>query len=171
MYFLTIDKKINMICNSLQRPKYFQYDGAPPHRTTTALEILWEEFDGRLIGIGGAIQWPPRSPDLSPLHFSVWRTIKNAVYRYENEDTIDNFKHTISQKCQDIFTPEVLQNIRREFVERLQHCIDHDGLQFEQNLDWKMQMSQESNIYPYLGENERPFSERPKIITSKNSPL
>ena len=135
MYFLIIDEKIIIICNSLQRPEYFQYDRAPPHRTAAAVEILREEFDGRLIGIGGAIQWPPSSPDLSPLDFSVWGTVKNAVYRYENEDTIDNFKHTITQKCQDIFTPEVLQNIRREFVERLQHCIDHDGLQFEHDLD------------------------------------
>ena len=91
-----------MICNSLQRPKYFQCDGAPPHRTGTALQILRKEFDGRLIGIGGAIQWSPRSPDLSPLDFSMWGTVKNAVYRYKNEDTIENFKHTISQKCQDI---------------------------------------------------------------------
>ena len=61
-------------------------------------------FDTRLIGIGGAIQWPPRSPDLSPLDFGVWGTVKNAVYWYENEDKIENFKDTISQKCQDMFT-------------------------------------------------------------------
>ena len=31
------------------------------------------------IGRGRTIAWPPRSPDLTPLDFSVWRYVKEKV--------------------------------------------------------------------------------------------
>ena len=32
------------------------------------------------IGRGGTIAWPPRSPDLTPPDFSVWRYVKDKVF-------------------------------------------------------------------------------------------
>jgi hypothetical protein len=32
------------------------------------------------IGRGGPKSWPPRSPDLTPLDFSVWRYVKDKIY-------------------------------------------------------------------------------------------
>jgi hypothetical protein len=32
------------------------------------------------IGRGGMISWPPRSPDLTPLDFSVWGNVKDQVF-------------------------------------------------------------------------------------------
>ena len=33
------------------------------------------------IGLGGHVQWPPRSPDLTPLDFCLWGWIKSEVYK------------------------------------------------------------------------------------------
>ncbi|XP_050307733.1 uncharacterized protein LOC126744391 isoform X2 [Anthonomus grandis grandis] len=58
----------------------FQEDGAPPHYTLFVREYLDRTFPGRWIGRRGAIEWPPRSPDLSPLDFFLWGHLKSKVY-------------------------------------------------------------------------------------------
>ena len=55
----------------MDRDFIFQQDGAIPqfHREVTSYVnrtvVAW-------IGRGGKIAWPPRSPDVTPLDFSVW---------------------------------------------------------------------------------------------------
>jgi hypothetical protein len=57
----------------------FQQDGATPHFHCEAIFYLnctvvaW-------IGRGGSIAWPPRSPDLTPLDFSVWGYVEDKVF-------------------------------------------------------------------------------------------
>jgi hypothetical protein len=48
----------------------FQQDGAPPHFGAIVRTALDERFLGRWIGRRGPINWPPRSPDLTPMDFS-----------------------------------------------------------------------------------------------------
>ena len=48
---------------------YFQQDGAPPHYGINVRQYLNEVFPDRWIGRRGHIEWPPRSPDLTPLDF------------------------------------------------------------------------------------------------------
>jgi hypothetical protein len=50
----------------------FQQDGAPTHYANIFTEFLDEIFPLRWIGRGGWKQWPPRSPDLTPLDFYFW---------------------------------------------------------------------------------------------------
>jgi hypothetical protein len=47
----------------------FQQDGAPPHFGAIVRTALDERFPDRCIGRGGTINWPPRSPDLTPMDF------------------------------------------------------------------------------------------------------
>jgi len=58
----------------------FMQDGAPPHFNCFVTDVLNERFPDAWIGRDGPIPWPPRSPDLSPLDFFLWRYIKNTVY-------------------------------------------------------------------------------------------
>ncbi|GFT41032.1 DUF4817 domain-containing protein [Trichonephila clavipes] len=53
------------------RHMWFQQDGAPSHYARHAREHLDRTFPNRWIGRGGPVAWPPRSPDLSPLDFSL----------------------------------------------------------------------------------------------------
>ncbi|CAH1986618.1 unnamed protein product [Acanthoscelides obtectus] len=47
----------------------FQQDGAPPHYVLRVRQYLDQTFPDRWIGRRGVNEWPPRSPDLSPLDF------------------------------------------------------------------------------------------------------
>ena len=47
----------------------FQQDGAPPHFATHVRNFLNATFQERWIGRRGSIEWPPRSPDLTPMNF------------------------------------------------------------------------------------------------------
>ena len=46
---------------------YFQQNGAPPHNARIITDYLNDTFPHRWIGKNGAIRWPARSPDLTPL--------------------------------------------------------------------------------------------------------
>jgi hypothetical protein len=66
----------------------FQQDGAPPHFGAIVRTALDEQFPGRCIGRGGLINWPSRSPDLTPMDF-FWGYIKDIVYSERVESLPD----------------------------------------------------------------------------------
>ena len=39
-----------------------------------------ERFGERVVALNHAVEWPPRSPDLTPLDFFLWSYIKSTVY-------------------------------------------------------------------------------------------
>ena len=51
---------------------YFQQDGAPPHYASEVREWLDNRFDCRWLGHRGPVEYPARSPDLTPLDFFLW---------------------------------------------------------------------------------------------------
>ena len=54
----------------------FQHDGAPAHFALDVREYLNNVFPSRWIGRGGPVQWPPRSPDLTPMDFFILGEMK-----------------------------------------------------------------------------------------------
>jgi hypothetical protein len=60
---------------------YFYHDEAPPHYTWLVMRHLNDTFLNRWIGRGSTINWPRRSPDLTPLDFYLWAWMKSEVYR------------------------------------------------------------------------------------------
>lgn len=107
----------------------FQQDGAPPHFHGPVREYLDEEFPGRWIGRRGAIEWPPRSPDLAPLDFFLWGYVKERVFTTQPE-TLQELRQRITDVCATI-TPEILTNVRAEFQNRLYYCQEVGGSHFE----------------------------------------
>jgi len=67
---------------------YFQHDGAPSHYTRHVMRHLYDTFPNRWIVRGSTINWPPRSPDLTPLDFCLWGLMKSEAYR-KKVDTRD----------------------------------------------------------------------------------
>jgi len=51
-------------------------DGAPPRFSCFVTDVLNEIFPDVWIGKGGPIPWTIRSPDLSPLDFFLWVTLR-----------------------------------------------------------------------------------------------
>ena len=58
---------------NLRQNLWFQLDGAPAHFAINVRNYLHQVFPNRWIGRSrdAPVPWPPRSPDLIPLDFSV----------------------------------------------------------------------------------------------------
>ncbi|GBO44044.1 hypothetical protein AVEN_232908-1 [Araneus ventricosus] len=69
--------KYTFVCFQL-RHLWFQHDGAPAKKTLSVKQYLVEEFGEQIIGYGGFQEWPPRSPDLTPMVFFPMRIPQTA---------------------------------------------------------------------------------------------
>ncbi|MCP4489021.1 MAG: transposase, partial [Gammaproteobacteria bacterium] len=107
----------------------WQQDGAPPHYSLTVREYLDETFPNRWIGRRGPIDWPPRSPDLTPLDFSVWGIVKEIAYA-EKSNNLEEMKEAI-QNAFAYFDGDLCAKICHSVVARCEKCITADGGHFE----------------------------------------
>lgn len=110
----------------------FQHDGAPAHFTLDVRAYLDATFE-RWIGRGGDIPWPPRSPDFNPLDFFLWGHIKHQVYVTPPAD-MDELWQKINETCQAV-TPNMLNNVRENFMKRMDLSILEQGEHIEHLLN------------------------------------
>lgn len=100
-------------------------------------DILMHTSPGKWIGRSGPIEfeWPPRSPDLTPLDFYQWSHVKALVLEGQPQITTVNElrRERIKKACASI-NPAVLHAEFREWKLRLWMCIMQEGLHFEQFL-------------------------------------
>ncbi|KFM62863.1 hypothetical protein X975_02641, partial [Stegodyphus mimosarum] len=109
----------------LQPQVFLQQDGAPPHWGTIVSSSLNDHFTGRWIGRGGIIRWPPRSPDITPLDFFLWRkrkghvkdNVKDNVYG-RRVSNIDDLKARITTEIASV-DADILAGTWREIDYRL----------------------------------------------------
>ncbi|CAH2017335.1 unnamed protein product [Acanthoscelides obtectus] len=85
-----------------------QQDGAPPHYALRVRQYLDQTFPDRWIGRRGAIEWSPRSPDLSTLDFFMCGHLKSKIYATQ-PTSLEDLRQRIANECLRI-TPQVLQN-------------------------------------------------------------
>ena len=95
----------------------FQHDGAPPHWGSQVRRFLDATFRSRWTGRDGPTPWPPRSPDITPLYFSLWGYVKDKVFSTPVPD-ITNLKARITDAFATI-TEDMLGNTWREIDYRL----------------------------------------------------
>jgi len=113
--------------NLMRRRLYFQQDGAPAHYALNVRAWLDSKFGNRWIGRRGPIEWPARSPDLTPCDFFLWGYLKDRVYSAKYR-TIDELKVRIREACATV-TPEMCQRVCDSVSQRCQACIDRAGHQ------------------------------------------
>ncbi|RLU16752.1 hypothetical protein DMN91_010820 [Ooceraea biroi] len=77
---------------------WYMHDGCPAHYARVSREALHRQFPHRWIGRDGEFLWPPRSPDLTPMDYFLWGTLKNTVY-CEPPTTVENMKDRILETC------------------------------------------------------------------------
>lgn len=104
----------------------FQHDGAGPHRDLNVIQFILETFEG-LIGSGGFLEWPARSPDITMLDFSLWGTLKDKMFPNLYE-SLEELRNRIEEAFEEI-TPQMLENTQRRAIQRFQKCIDVEGLE------------------------------------------
>ena len=76
-----LPKELEDVPLATRTATYFQHDGALFHYSRHVMQHLNDTFPNRWIGRGGTTNWPPRSPDLTPLDFCLWGWMKSEVYR------------------------------------------------------------------------------------------
>jgi len=92
-------------------------------------DVLNERLPDAWIGRGGPIPWPPRSPDLSPLHFFLWGCIKNIVYA-EKIRNIQHLQERITSTTETV-TRDMSQETWQEIEFRLEVSRATNGAHIE----------------------------------------
>lgn len=114
---------------NIRRRLIFQHDGAPPHNARCVQQTLNQKFPERWIGRGGPINWPARSPDLTPLDYFLWSHIKEQVYKQQINNREELHERIIEAIA--TITPEMVTNATNNLLRRAQLCIQCDGGHFE----------------------------------------
>ena len=102
---------------------WFQHDGAPAHFALDVREYPNNVFPNRWIRRGGPVQWPPRSPDLTPMDFFIWEEMKCLVY----EIPIDTPEELVARVAEAAAIIRETQS----FARRYQLCINVNGRHFQ----------------------------------------
>ena len=90
-----------------------------------------DTFPNRWIGRGSTINWPPRSPDLTPLDFCLWGFMKSELYK-KKVDTGDELLVNILNVIACIKErQDALRRTTRHVFTRVAKCTDVDGGIFE----------------------------------------
>lgn len=113
----------------LRRRMWYQNDGCPAHYARIVRTHLDHAYRSRWIGRLGPILWPPRSPDLNPLDFFYWGTLKDKVYAKPIR-TEEELRQRINQAAREISATS-LRRLKRQFLKRCRLCIRAGGRQFE----------------------------------------
>ena len=81
------------------------------------MNLLRQPFPDRLISLRGDLQWPPRSPDLTPCDLFLWGYLKSR--------TIAHLKNNIRDAIAN--TPFDMLQVDTNFKNRLHQCIRNRG--------------------------------------------
>lgn len=111
--------------DGFNQQSWFQQDGATCHTSNDSLSAVREIFGQKVISKRGAINWPPRSPDLSPLDFFLWGYLKSKVFN-SNPVSLEELKENIREEMQNI-SRNTCEAVIENFRSRLQHCQNSQG--------------------------------------------
>ena len=109
----------------------WQQDGAPPHFSLIARASISAAFpNDRIISRGYPQKWPAHSPDLSPLDYYLWATVKSRVYFNFTPRNLQELQERISQVIADI-DQEELRRAVHHLPLRLECVLENGGDTFE----------------------------------------
>ena len=103
----------------------FQQDSAPAHRARETVKMLTRETPGFI----SPDQWPPNSPDLNPVDYSVWGLLQERVYRTRIAD-MDELKQRLRTEWASLEHSVTVAAIR-QWRQRLRACVRAEGGHFE----------------------------------------
>ena len=102
-------------------------DGAPCHRRRAVTDRLTELFGNRVIALNRAVEWPPRSPDLTPLDFFLWGYLKSKVFETP-AGNLEELEQRIRHETNSLRHDRAM--VRRavfDMVRRAGVCVQRDG--------------------------------------------
>jgi hypothetical protein len=107
----------------------YQQDGAPAHTTRAVLNFLNDRFGSNVVSRGCDVEWPPRSPDMTPADFWLWGYLKSRVYLRAPKSIIE-LKNAIRSEISNINSDQ-LQSAVYSFTNRIEAVFNANGGHFE----------------------------------------
>jgi hypothetical protein len=96
MLWTSILPAIHQFCK--HEPLYFQQYKAPPYYHQDIRSYLNETLPGQWIGGRGSVKYHSCLPDLTPLDFYLWRSLKDVVY-CKKPPTLQMLREEIEMSC------------------------------------------------------------------------
>lgn len=112
------------------RKCWYQLDGAPAHCTGAVSVELKRIFDDRWFRRLGPWNWPPRSPDITPLDFYLWGVLKEKIYKTP-VNTREELEHRVIQAFNDLDANEIRSATTDGVNTRILKCLEVNGQHFE----------------------------------------
>ncbi|GFX49039.1 transposable element Tc3 transposase [Trichonephila clavipes] len=98
---------------------WFQQNGAKCLTARATIDLLKDTFGDRLISRFGAVNWPPRSCDLTPLDYFLWGNVKSLDHA-DKPQTLDHLKDNVRCVIADI-RPKSLEKVIDNWTFRLDY--------------------------------------------------
>lgn len=116
------------------RSTIFMQDGAPAHYATEVRRYLEATFGAdHIISRGCERNWPSRSPDLTPVDYWFWGTLKARIFHYQRPRSLEHLRQRIQEECSRV-TVEELRNAIASFPRRVNLMLHANGGHFEDAL-------------------------------------
>ena len=101
----------------------FQQDGAPAHTATDTQNFLKRELGKK--GFWCKKMWPPNSPDLNPLDYSIWNEVASRACSKPHPN-IQKLKATVNRIWKDL-DPAYVSRTCQNFRKRLLKVVEVNG--------------------------------------------
>ena len=99
-------------------------DGAPAHRLIMVQVRLRELSGHRVIVLYEDVEWPPRSPDITPCDLFFWGYLKNKVYTSPPNDLHNRIQNELDALRND---PALIRRTFHATRRQCELCIERDG--------------------------------------------
>ena len=106
----------------------FQQDGARAHTSKYTIAYIDKNFPPN-VDILLPEDWPPHSPDLNPLDYSIWSSLARKVYKVKIRD-VNHLCERLGAAWENI-SQEEIDRIIGSFRKRLRACLRAGGKRFE----------------------------------------
>jgi hypothetical protein len=103
----------------------WQQDGAPAHTSKKSQEWLETNMPNFL----NKTAWPPSSPDLNPLDYSVWSVVESRACK-THHTSVDTLKLSIAKEWKAMTKPYLIKTCQ-QFRSRLEKVVELKGGLFE----------------------------------------
>jgi hypothetical protein len=110
------------------RGLWWAQDGAPAHRLIAVRDRLNDVFGNhRIIGLGHDVEWPPRSPDLTPCDFFLWGYLKDKVFSTPPQN-INELRQKIVREFDALREqPAIIRRVVSDMHRRTMLCVEREG--------------------------------------------
>ena len=106
----------------------FQQDSVPAHRAYDTVEMLRRETPAFI----SPSLWPPNSPDLNPVDYTIWGILQDRVYRTRIQNA-DHLKERLVEEWAH-FDQSIIDGAINQWCQRLRACVHAEGGHFEHQL-------------------------------------